>query len=360
VERQQISAEATASSQGLILGPKDVPRPDAGLFALSHELYRELTQELDDDIEFTESGCLLVARSEDAFHCAVLLAGSVDGQVIDVQYGEELRYRYPWLSERILGGVVFPRDGQVNPTAVANALMRGAQRNGARFLAPETVIGFLTSRGVLEAVVTDVGSITTPCAVIAAGNRSPQLIHMLGDPLRIVPVYGQLLVIEPLSQEPMPSVLEAVTVDFATAKEGSEEDAAAAVRFVFSQSGRAHALIGSVHAASGLAETAMSDWTQLLVERAVRYMPILGDSSHLANIRGWRPGTPDGKPVVDWLPTPAGVIVATGHGGEGITLAPVTGLGVADFVLGVSLPGEVKGSSAWRWHRDLLSTTGGV
>jgi D-amino-acid dehydrogenase len=47
---------------------------------------------------------------------------------------------------------------------------------------------------------------------------------------------------------------------------------------------------------------------------------------------GPRPMTPDGLPVIGWLPGYRNLAVASGHAMLGISLAPVTGEAVADLV----------------------------
>ena len=47
-----------------------------------------------------------------------------------------------------------------------------------------------------------------------------------------------------------------------------------------------------------------------------------------------RPLTPDGLPVIGRAPGFDNLFVATGHAMLGITLAPVTGLAIAELVLG--------------------------
>jgi D-amino-acid dehydrogenase len=49
---------------------------------------------------------------------------------------------------------------------------------------------------------------------------------------------------------------------------------------------------------------------------------------------GWRPMTPDGKPVIDRAPGMSNVYIAAGHNMLGLSMAPATGKLIAEMVSG--------------------------
>ena len=51
---------------------------------------------------------------------------------------------------------------------------------------------------------------------------------------------------------------------------------------------------------------------------------------------GFRPATPDSLPLLGPIPGQSGLYVAAGHGMLGVTLAPATGVAVADMVDGAA------------------------
>ena len=76
--------------------------------------------------------------------------------------------------------------------------------------------------------------------------------------------------------------------------------------------------------------------TRQLVEETRRYLRG-GEDLPIPERPGWaglRPSTPDSLPLLGRVPGAPGVIVATGHGMLGVTLAPVTGRAVAALVRG--------------------------
>jgi D-amino-acid dehydrogenase len=73
-----------------------------------------------------------------------------------------------------------------------------------------------------------------------------------------------------------------------------------------------------------------------LVEEAQAYLrePIVADGAIPEGWAGFRPATPDSLPLLGRVPGAPGVIVATGHGMLGVTLAPATGVAVAALARG--------------------------
>jgi D-amino-acid dehydrogenase len=73
-----------------------------------------------------------------------------------------------------------------------------------------------------------------------------------------------------------------------------------------------------------------------LVEETRPYLraPIVADDAIPAGWAGFRPATPDSLPLLGPVPGAPGIIVATGHGMLGVTLAPATGVAVAALARG--------------------------
>jgi D-amino-acid dehydrogenase len=76
---------------------------------------------------------------------------------------------------------------------------------------------------------------------------------------------------------------------------------------------------------------------QQLVAETRPFLVALDGSRFAEGPAGWagfRPSTPDSLPVLGEVPGAPGLVVATGHGMLGVTLAPATGLAVAAIVRG--------------------------
>ena len=71
-----------------------------------------------------------------------------------------------------------------------------------------------------------------------------------------------------------------------------------------------------------------------MLERAIEFAPALRRISALRIWTGYRPATPDKLPLIGPWDADAGIWVATGHEGLGITTALATGEILADLVAG--------------------------
>jgi D-amino-acid dehydrogenase len=75
-----------------------------------------------------------------------------------------------------------------------------------------------------------------------------------------------------------------------------------------------------------------------VLRETLRVMPGLAGAT-LGEVRvGLRPVSADDTPIIGRLPTHENVVVATGHGANGLLLGPVTGTLVADLVQGTTPP----------------------
>jgi D-amino-acid dehydrogenase len=72
------------------------------------------------------------------------------------------------------------------------------------------------------------------------------------------------------------------------------------------------------------------------------WRPAPGEPASTAGWAGLRPQTPDGLPLLGPLDGLPGLYVASGHGMLGVTLAPATGLAIADMIQSGRVPAELE------------------
>src|SRR5262249_23747598 len=75
-------------------------------------------------------------------------------------------------ADGVVGGVFLPKDGQVNPIDVTQALAAGARSRGARIFENVKATRIITDRGKAVGVETPSGTIAADRVVIAAGMWS--------------------------------------------------------------------------------------------------------------------------------------------------------------------------------------------
>jgi glycine oxidase len=219
----------------------------------------------------------------------------------------DVRRRWPGIAPDCIGALYAPDDGSVDAPALTQALLGDATRLGVRTVS-ERVDRIEQANGVITGVVTASGSARARHVVVAAGAWSATLAG-LPRALPVSPVRGQLL------STPWPRRVPPAAFyhdhGYVLCRGSS-------------------AIMGSTmeHAGfeSRVTETARSE----ILEGARRIIPGLGDPER--QWAGLRPMTPDGLPIIGADPDVEGLWYATGHGRNGILLAPLTGDIIADLV----------------------------
>ena len=91
--------------------------------------------------------------------------------------------------------------------------------------------------------------------------------------------------------------------------------------------------IGSSRDFAGYNSQITMPTVKYLAKRAIKFMPKLKDVNCIRMFAGLRPFCyVDGLPILSKVDNPAGFVIATGHAGEGVTLAPITGKLISELI----------------------------
>src|SRR5699024_10123631 len=71
---------------------------------------------------------------------------------------------------------------------------------------------------------------------------------------------------------------------------------------------------------------------EIMAKRALRFFPKMDDFNMIRTYTGFRPWTEDHLPIVSHVDEVPGFYIAAGHEGDGISLAPVTGKLIEEFI----------------------------
>lgn len=226
----------------------------------------------------------------------------------------------PLLRPQVAGGVYFPEDAHLDPSRLVQALVEHAQRLGVEVRAPA---GVLTLRREGQAVAVELrGQKLRPrWVVMAAGVWSAGLLRGAGVHLPILPAkgYSVTLPVEPTPASPVMLTEARVAV---TPLRGP---------------GDARLRLAGTLELGVWAETLNLRRVEAIRRAASRYLKVETEGGQVW--AGLRPCTPDGLPAVGRPREVRNLLVATGHGTLGISLAPATGELVAHLVSGKE-PGE--------------------
>ncbi|MGA9525288.1 MAG: FAD-dependent oxidoreductase, partial [Myxococcaceae bacterium] len=92
-------------------------------------------------------------------------------------------------------------------------------------------------------------------------------------------------------------------------------------------------VVGATEEDAGFAQDTTPLGLVQLLASAIKVCPGVRDARFVRSWAGLRSSTPDGRPIIGPLPETPRVVVATGHGGQGILTGGLTGKAVAEWVM---------------------------
>jgi sarcosine oxidase subunit beta len=302
----------------------------------SKELYKELSQELMIDINYRETGSIAIVEKPESMgtfgemvqHLNTL---GVKGHMVT---GPELVRMEPNIAPDVAGGAYFDDDGQVNPLYACLALTQAARQCGAVIDPFNEVTGFELNpeKNAVGAVLTKNGRIPTKAVVIAAGAWSGEMGRMLGLMIPIKPRKGTLVVTVPVPEDLINCkvILAAGYMD--SVKAGASSGVAVAANVQQAKNG--NLLLGSSRQFVGFDGSVDPMVVASMLQRCLRFFPALAEISAIRTWAGFRPYTPDLLPIISPVDQIAGMYIAAGHEGIGITEGPVTGKVISQLITG--------------------------
>ena len=159
-----------------------------------YETFRDVIGDPSVQIDLTQNGYLFASTVEAdraTFADRVARQQSLGVHDVELLDGDEIRYRFPWMAGDIRVGSYRRADGWIDSGAAANAF---AVASGAGLALGTLVQGISVDAGKVTAVVTDRGTISTSCVVLAAGPFSRDISPM---PLPVALWRRHRLIVEP-------------------------------------------------------------------------------------------------------------------------------------------------------------------
>jgi sarcosine oxidase subunit beta len=339
VERLGLAAGTSSACQSGVGHGVVADDYDLRLDRAAIDAYRDLVA---DGLEagYERTGALLVCRAAEAPAVAArrphLAALGFSCEWLDPAALGEAE---PRLAPGFAGALRLTDMGQVSPMRLVVALVRRAAGRGATIHTDTEVTGIELEHGRVCGVITSRGRLATRRVVIAAGVWSRALAALVRLSLPVWPLKGHVLV-----SEPLPGLLrhylteaeyEAGVSSFAgsTLAGGKPSPGLPQVASVLQPLPTGQLLIGSSREFADDREVSRERLAQI-ARRACRLVPALARCRAIRSYAGLRPWTPDGRPLIGPTVHVEGLLLATGHAGEGNTRALITGRLIADLLTG--------------------------
>ncbi|ARO32667.1 D-amino acid dehydrogenase small subunit 1 (plasmid) [Rhizobium sp. NXC14] len=244
-----------------------------------------------------------------------LAADGVPYEVLDRDGCVRVEPALAQVREKIVGGLLTPKDETGDCFKFTNALTKKATGLGVRFLFNTTVKRLGVEGNQVRGVVTGDERIAADAVVVAFGSHSPTFLKRYGIKLPVYPVKGYSLTIPitDASRAPKSTVMDE-TFKIAITRLGDR------IR------------VGGMAEISGYTND-LGQARRRTLEHSVTDLFPGGDVSQATFWSGLRPMTPDGTPVIG--PTKiSGLYLNTGHGTLGWTMSTGSARVISDLVSG--------------------------
>ena len=233
--------------------------------------------------------------------------------------GEQVHTMEPALSPRVIGGVLYPGDANVDSRSFVRWLYAQARKAGAQVVEQTDVLGVRAGgRGSRASVLTSRGELAAGQVVIAAGSWSPRVAAGLGLRLPVQAAKGYSVTFSNPPWRP------SRPVNLGDAR---------AVATPLPHGVR----IGGTLELAGLDRSINLRRVQAILDGAARVVPGARFDAADPGAEVWhglRPLAPDTLPIVGRPRGHANVVLATAHGTLGLSLGPATGEAVAALIAG--------------------------
>jgi len=329
IERSELASEASGANQGG--WSAQLMRGRIMNFARDgSKTYEALADELQYDFEFDRAGAYMLLDNEGQWPAVEENAKRLQREYqmnATILSGKELREINPDLARDIPGACFCPHAYLLNPMKLVFGFAQASQKLGADIQAFTEVKKISVDNSKINSVITNRGEIRTHLVVIAAGAWASQIAATLRLRVPIRPRRGQLLVTESFPLQKTRYMIEAEqlnTLSPEDSKNAKDPITKHGIMTVLSQPRSGNWLVGSSRDFPGYDKRTTIETAALIAKRALRYFPKLRRANVVRTFAGLRPYSEDGHPIIDIVDEIDGLILATGHHGEGVSLAPVT------------------------------------
>lgn len=277
---------------------------------LSKSLYQEFkTKHTDAELGLVEKGLMMLYQTPEVEKEEIEFAhlARKHGLEAEILTPNDIADIEPNLEVKARGAVLFPGDAHLSPSALYNYLKTYLKSKGVTFKSNLSVLGFEKKGAKVSAVITPDGAMEGEQFILCGGAWSGELAKMLGFKLPMMGGKGYSFV-----QKNQPEILQAsilTEMKVAVSPYGNQ------VRF------------GGTMEIAGTNENININRVKGIFESINRFYPDFQSKfpSHEEIWKGLRPCSPDGLPYIGQAPGLENVLVGSGHGMMGISMAPGTG-----------------------------------
>ena len=340
VDRNNVARGTSSHCDAVALIVDKQPGVDAAMGYASIQRFLELQNELDSDFELDQRGCLYACDTEQEMEVAAQYARDMqaDGYNVNALSPKELLEHEPFLAKDLIGGLFSDIDLGLNPYKLCFAFVDTVLGKGLDLYTYTNVTGVrLDGEKRVQGVDTDKGFIPCGKVVNACGVWSPEIGRMAGLEIPVEPREGVILVSAPSFKFCNQKVQEFGYMISKFSNHECKRDPELEkyeVSFVIEPTDANNVLIGSSRNFAGYDISTEMEIIHVIAKRAIRFYPILKDLNCIRTYAGLRPFLADHLPLITQVDEVPGYYIATGHEGDGISMAPTTGRLISELIAG--------------------------
>lgn len=343
LEKQELGAGASGACDDMILLQSKKPGIILTLALNSLDLYRSLAVELPENIELETRGGMVLIETKEHLNVMEDFVKQQQSLGLDVKFLEqkEVRKLQPHVSSHVLASTYSPLDSQVNPLKTMRSLAIAGKQRGLQIKRTSIVKELIFKGDHHWEVKTDTGLVYSAENVVnAAGAWTPALCSQLGVTLPIRPKRGQIAVTEKIPALGKTNIWSSdyivmkLNPELARSRKSIMNELG--IGLSLAQTSDGNYFIGGSREYAGFDVSTDIKAINLIINEAVRFFPILKKANIIRTFAGLRPACDDGKPVIGPVTHLPGLFIASGHEGDGIALAPITGKIIANMITGTT------------------------
>jgi glycine cleavage system aminomethyltransferase T/glycine/D-amino acid oxidase-like deaminating enzyme len=367
IERGRLTNGTTWHAAGLVSQVRGTHALTA-LTRINAETYERLPAETGIETGLRRNGAVTLARTEARMQETLYGVSMARDAGVDVEVLEPDQVKDLWpaaVVDDLVGAVLFPTDGTVNPGDAALAFAKGAVDRGARYVPETAVTGFVVADGGrVTGLETARGPIEAETVVLAAGLWTSELARAAGASVALYPAEHVWVMTEEAqgAREEAPFLRDL--------------DA-----FLYIRHYRGRYLIGAFEpngkpkrpgeiATDGFAEFG-PDWDHFapVLRGARERVPEIETIGFSHYLRAPESFTPDSNFQLGFVPEVPGLFVAAGFNSQGIIFGPGAGMAAAQWIVAghptmdlaevdVARTGRWANQRAWLHERTIESLGG--
>ncbi len=348
LERKQLTSGTTWHAAGLI-GQLRASRNLTELAKYTAGLFAELEVETGQATGWKQNGSISLAlhegRMEELLRGASMAKNF--GLEVEVISTAEAKAKIPHYNmDGVVGGVFLPKDGQVNPIDVTQALAAGARSRGAKIFENSKVTRILTKGGAAVGVETADGTIMADKVVMATGMWSRELGRSVGVNIPLHACEHFYIVSEPIAALPRDMPIVRVPDECTYYKEDAGKLLVGAFEPLAKPWGGGG--IDDEHAFVTLPPD--MDHFEPILANAISRVPLLETAGIQLFFNGPESFTPDDRYYLGEAPELKNLFMATGFNSIGIQSSGGAGLVLAQWIKDGHPLMDVNGIDVRRIH----------